>query len=63
MADRNLGNRILPAPTGAIDVLRNANMSGPVPDVEAVRQLVPKNEAEWLAVSDCHRPDTKGDSQ
>ena len=50
MADGNLGDRILPAPAGASDVLRNAIMSGPVPGVEAVRELVPKNEAEWLAV-------------
>lgn len=50
MADWNLGNRTLPAPGGASAVLRNAIMSGPVPDVEAARQLVPKTEAEWLAV-------------
>ena len=45
-----IGTRSLPGPAGASDVLRNAIMSGPVPDVEAARQLVPKNEAEWLAV-------------
>ena len=44
----SIGPRTLPAPAGASDALRNAIMSGPVPDVEAVRQLVPKNEAEWL---------------
>lgn len=49
MADGNLDDRILPSPAGASDVLRNAFMSGPVTGVEAIRQLVPKNEAEWLA--------------
>ncbi len=46
----SIGARTLPGPAGASDVLRNAIMSGPVPDVEALRQFDPKNEAEWLPV-------------
>lgn len=45
----NIGSRTLPWPAGASDVLRNAIMGGPVPDVEAVRRSAPKNEAEWIA--------------
>ena len=46
----NIESRTLPWPAGASDVLRKAIMSSPVPDVEAVRQAVPKSEAEWLAL-------------
>ncbi len=45
----SIGARTLPGPAGASDVLRNAIVSGPVPDVEAVGRAAPKNEAEWLA--------------
>ena len=45
----SIGTRTLPAPTGASDVLRNSIMNTPAPDVEALRQLTPKNKAEWLA--------------
>ncbi len=45
----NLGPRTLPTPAGASDVLRDSISNTPAPDVAAV-QLVPKSEAEWLAL-------------
>ena len=38
----------LPAPAGASDVLADSIRVTPVPDVEAIRQLIPGSEAEWV---------------
>ena len=38
----------LPVPAGASDVLADSIRMTPVPDVEAMRQLIPGSEAEWV---------------
>jgi monoterpene epsilon-lactone hydrolase len=45
-----IGNRSLPVPDGASDVLRKAIEDTPAPDVTESLKSVPKSEDEWLAV-------------
>ncbi len=44
-----IGPSHLPAPAGASDVLADSIRNTPAPDVEAIRQLIPRSEAEWVA--------------
>ncbi len=46
----HLGSRTLPPPAGASDVMRTSIANTPQPDVEAMRQITPRNQDEWLAV-------------
>ena len=45
-----IGSRMVPVPDGASDVLQNAILNTPTPDVRASQQAVPKNEADWFAL-------------
>ncbi|MCH7584834.1 MAG: alpha/beta hydrolase [Acidobacteria bacterium] len=40
----------LPVPAGASDVLADSIRNTPAPDIDANRQLIPRSEAEWLAL-------------
>ena len=40
----------VPAPAGASDVLADSIRNTPAPDVDAMRQLIPRSEAEWVAL-------------
>ncbi len=46
----HIGSHTLPPPAGASDVLRDSIANTPQPDVEAMRQITPRNQDEWLAV-------------
>ena len=46
--DWEIGSFSLPAPAGASDVLANSIRMTPAPDVEAIRQLIPGSDAEWV---------------
>ncbi len=55
MAEENgweIGPFRLPAPAGASDVLADSVRNTPAPDVDAIRQLIPRSEAEWAAAVD-----------
>jgi len=47
--DWEIGAFKLPAPAGASDVLADSIRMTPEPDVEAIQQLIPGSEAEWVA--------------
>ncbi len=44
-----IGPTHLPAPAGASDVLADSIRNTPAPVVDAIRQLIPRSEAEWAA--------------
>ena len=46
----HIGSQTLPPPAGASDVMRTSIANTPQPDVEAMRQITPRNQDEWLAV-------------
>jgi len=46
----HIGSQTLPPPAGASDVLRDSIANTPRPDVEAMGQITPRNQEEWLAV-------------
>ncbi len=48
-SDWEIGPVNLPAPAGASDVLADSIRNTPKPDVPARRQMVPRNETEWVA--------------
>ncbi len=45
-----IGPTHLPAPAGASDVLADSIRKTPPPDVAAMRQLIPRSEAEWVTL-------------
>ncbi len=45
-----IGSFHLPAPAGASDVLADSIRVTPAPDADEIRQLIPRSEAEWVAV-------------
>ena len=47
-----IGSFHVPAPAGASDVLADLIRNTPAPDVDAIRQLIPRNEAEWVAAAE-----------
>ncbi len=44
-----IGPYHLPASAGASDVMADSIRNTPAPDAEAIRQLIPRSEAEWVA--------------
>ena len=45
-----IGPTHLPAPAGASDVLADSIRKTPPPDVAAMKQLIPRSEAEWVTL-------------
>ena len=55
--------RTLPVPLAASDALRKVLLNAPVPDVAAIRQNVPKTEAEWIEVIAARNADLAKDAE